>query len=165
MSATPSLVRDGTADVAGSSTGASSFTTNPATGVGGFTTLITRVLDYTFGTDAQDGVTQPATRISGLGPDGTLTAPYDAPTTLADQAATLVAVQSQQSGLASSNLSTEQGLQTALQTQVSNQSSVSVDAQLANMVQLQNAYAANAKVMAAVQEMWTDLITSVTTTG
>jgi flagellar hook-associated protein 1 FlgK len=165
VSANPSLVRDGTADVTGSPTGASSFTTNPASGPAGFATLITRVLDYTFGADVQDGVTQPATQTTALGQDGTLVAPYDAPATLADQAATLVAVQSQQSGLASSELTTEQGVQTALQTQVTNQSSVSVDAQLSNMVQLQNAYAANAKIMAAIQQMWTDLITSVTTTG
>ena len=69
--ATPSLVRDGTQAVAGSPTGASAFTPN-ATGLAGFATLISRVLTYALGPDAQDGVAQPAANSAGLGPAGNL---------------------------------------------------------------------------------------------
>ncbi len=48
------------------------FTPNPPGGPAGFTTLITRVLNYTFGADVQDGVAQPSPNVTGLGPTGTL---------------------------------------------------------------------------------------------
>ncbi len=42
----PALVTDGTTAIAGSSAGASAFTPNPPGGPAGFTTMITRLLDY-----------------------------------------------------------------------------------------------------------------------
>jgi flagellar hook-associated protein 1 FlgK len=35
---------------------------------------------------------------------------------------------------------------------------VSVDSEMSDMIQLQNAYAVNAKVITAVQDMWNDLL-------
>ena len=67
VAAKPSLVRDGTQAVAGSITGASAFTPNPAGGPAGFTTLITRVTDQAFGAEAQPGVPQAAPATVGLG--------------------------------------------------------------------------------------------------
>lgn len=161
--ATPSLVRDGTGSIAGSPTGASAFTANPTGGPAGFTNLISRVVSYTFGAQVQDGVAQPASQASGLGPAGTLSAPYAPQATLAGEATAMVAAQSQDSAAASTSYTNAQAVQTALQTQVSNKTGVSVDAEMSNMIQLQNAYAANARVMAAIQQMWTDLMNTVST--
>jgi flagellar hook-associated protein 1 FlgK len=159
--ATPSLVRDGTTAIAGSATGASAFTPNPAGGPAGFTTMIQRVLDNALGSDVQAGVAQPASNTTGLGATGTLSAPYTAPTTLAGIAATMVAAQSQASATTTTQLSTEQGVQTTLSSQLSSADGVNMDAEMSIMIQLQNAYGANAKVISTVQSMFTDIMNAV----
>ena len=159
--ATPSLVRDGTGAVAGSASGASGFTPNPAGGPAGFTTLITRVLDYALGADAQPGVTQPAPATTGLGPAGTLAAGFAAPADLAAQATAVVAQEAATSAAASGQLTTEQGVQTTLQGRLTAISGVSIDTEMSTMIQLQNAYDANAKVLSAAQAMWSQLLQAV----
>jgi flagellar hook-associated protein 1 FlgK len=161
VQADPSLVRDGTSTIAGSTTGASAFTPNPSGGPAGFSTLIERVLNNTFGSQVQSGVDQPATATTGLGPAGTLNAPYTSPATLGDLATTMVAAQAQDSNTASSDLSTETAVQTSLTSKLSSQSGVSIDTEMANMIQLQNAYGANAKVITAVQSVWDQLLAMV----
>jgi flagellar hook-associated protein 1 FlgK len=156
--ATASLVRDGTQNIAGSATGASAFTTNPAGGPAGFNTLINRVLDFALGANAQAGVAQPVDASAGLGPDGTLSAPYIAPATLADHAAALVGAQAAVSAAATSQLSTEQLVQTTLNNSLTAGSGVNMDTEMALMIQLQNAYGANAKIVGAVQAMFTQLL-------
>jgi flagellar hook-associated protein 1 len=161
VSADPSLVQDGTNAIAGSSTGASAFTPNPAGGPAGFTTLITRVLDYTFGSDVQDGVAQPAVNTTGLGALGNLSLPFSTPDTLTDFASALVGQEADDSANANSDLSTTQATQTALADQLSSTSGVSIDQQMAQMVALQNSYGANARIIGAVQSMWQDLLAAV----
>ena len=156
--AAPSLVRDGTQDIAGSPTGASPFTTNPAGGPAGFTTLINRILDYALGTAAQTGVPQPASNTAGLGPDGTLNAPYTAPPTLAANAAALVSAQAGVSTAATGRLSSEQALQATLNTNMTAVSGVNMDTQMSFMLELQNAYGANARIISTVQAMFTQLL-------
>jgi flagellar hook-associated protein 1 len=159
----PSLVTDGTTAIAGSPTGASAFTPNPSNGPAGFTTLITRVLDYTFGADVQAGVPQPASNTTGLGPAGNLNAPYQSQPTLAATAEALEGVESSDSATATSQLDTAQTLQTTLQSTLSNQTGVNMDTEMSNMIALQNAYGANARVMSTVQAMFSDLLDTVTT--
>jgi flagellar hook-associated protein 1 len=154
----PSLLRDGTQNIAGSPTGASAFTTNPVGGPAGFTTLISRVLDYSMGADAQAGVPQPASNTTGLGPDGTLNAPYAAPQTLAANATALVSAQAAVSAAASGQLSSGQALQTTLNANVSTVSGVNMDTEMSTMIELENAYGANARVIATVQAMFTQLL-------
>ena len=158
VSTSPSLVRDGTTAIAGSATGASAFTPNPPGGPAGFATLITRILDFALGTDAQAGVAQPVSHTTGLGATGTLSAPYTAPGALGDIATALVGAQAADSAAATSGLATEQAVQTTLQGQLASQSGVNMDTQMSQMIALQNAYGANAKVMAAVQSMFTQLL-------
>jgi flagellar hook-associated protein 1 FlgK len=157
VTADPSLVRDGTQDIAGSPTGASAFTTNPAGGPAGFTTLINRVLDYALGADAQAGVPQPASNVKGLGPDGTLNAPYASPPTLAANATSLVSAQSAVSAAATGQLSSGQALQTTLNANVSAVSAVNMDTEMSYMIELENAYGANARIIATVQAMFNQL--------
>jgi flagellar hook-associated protein 1 FlgK len=161
VQASPSLVRDGTGAVTGSPTGASAFTPNPAGGPAGFTTLITRVLNFALGSEARSGVPQPAFNTAGLGPGGTLAAPFTGAATLGDYAAAMTASQSADSATTTNQLSTEQAVQTALQGQVSAVSGVSIDAEMSKMIELQNAYTANARVMAMVQSMFGALLQAV----
>ncbi len=155
--ATPSLVRDGTAAVAGSASGASAFTPNPAGGPAGFTTMITRVLDFALGADAQAGVAQPAPNVSGLGPSGTLRAGFAAPADLAGLATAVTGAQARQSATVTSQLDTARSLQSTLQSQLASGGSVNLDAQMSQMIVLQSAYGATAKMMAALQSMFTAL--------
>jgi len=161
VTADPSLVTNGTTTVAGSAGGASAFAPNPATGPAGFTTMITRVLDYALGSDVQAGVTQPPPNVSGLGPSGTLSAGFAAPTDLAGLATAVTGAEAQQSAGVTSQLTGAQSLQSTLQSQLASGSSVDLDAQMSQMIVLQNAYVANARVMSAVQSMWTQLTQAV----
>jgi len=157
----PSLVRDGTTTITGSLTGASAFTPNPTGGPASFGTLIGRVINYAFGTQAQSGVAQPTPSVSGLGPLGNLSAPFAAPGDLASFASTLVATQSGEISNINTQLTTEQSVQTTLQAQVSSSSSVNTDSELSKMLVLQNAYGATARIIAATQTMWNDLLSTV----
>jgi flagellar hook-associated protein 1 FlgK len=161
ITANPSLIRDGTATIAGSPTGASAFTPNPAGGPAGFTALISRVLDYTFGTEVQSGVSQPALHTNGLGPSGSLIAPFGPGGALKTFATSLVSSQAQQSALTTSTLATGQALQTSLQAKVSGVSGVNMDTEMSLMLTLQNAYGANARVISAAQTMFTQLLQAV----
>jgi flagellar hook-associated protein 1 FlgK len=162
VQADPSLVRDGTHQVVGNPAGPSAFVPNPPGGPAGFTTMIQRVLNYTFGMQAQSGVPQPAPNMVNLGPGGNLNAPFAAPTTVGSLASTIVASQAQDSATTTTQLGTEQAVQSALSTKLSATSGVSMDTEMSHMIQLQNAYGANAKVIAAVQAMWNQLLTSIT---
>jgi flagellar hook-associated protein 1 FlgK len=158
----PSRVRDGTSTIAGSPTGAGPFTPNPAGGPAGFTALITNILNYTFGAQAQSGVTQPAMNTNGLGASGNLAAPFNSTGgALSDFATSLVSSQAQQSAAITNNLTTEQALQTSLNAKVTAVSGVNMDTELSQMLTLQNAYGANARIISAVQAMFTQLLQSI----
>jgi flagellar hook-associated protein 1 FlgK len=162
IAANPSLVRDGTDTIAGSPTGASAFTPNPPGGPSGFTTTITRILSYALGSVNQDGVAQPAPATTGLGVSGTLAAPYAPQPDLASQATALVGAQAADAAQAQASLTDAQTLQTALQKTLSAGSGVSIDTEMSTMIALQNAYGANAKVITAMQSMFTALAQAVT---
>lgn len=157
----PVLMRDGTTAIAGSPTGASAFTPNPTGGPAGFTDMINRVLTFALGTEAQTGVPQPASNTTGLGPAGNLSASYNAPVSLADLATTMVAAQAQDSSETTTRVGTEQAVQTNLNNRMSAISGVDIDTEMAHMIQLQNAYGANAKIIAATQALWNQLLTMV----
>jgi flagellar hook-associated protein 1 FlgK len=133
----------------------------PASPLAGNTAIINGVLNYTFGADQAPSTPWPASNTSGLGVNGTLNAPYTAPPTLIGIASTMLAAQAQDSATATSQLGTEQAVQTTLTTKLSAQSGVNMDTEMSTMIQLQNAYGANAKVIAAVQAMWTQLLSTV----
>ena len=120
------------------------------------------MLNYAFGTQAQDNVSYPAIPTSGLGLSGTITTNLGAPQSLGDLATALVSGQAQDIGLAGAQLSNEQAVQTTLNTQLQTTAGVDIDTELATMLQLQNAYGANAKILTAVQAMFADLNTAVT---
>ena len=105
-----------------------------AAGAAGSTTLINNVLD----------------NVLGSGSGGLV--------------ATASALVSQNASLASdaaSKLATGQAVQTSLDKKLSDGTGVSLDTETADLVRLQNAYAANAKVITAAQAMWTQLLDAV----
>jgi flagellar hook-associated protein 1 len=140
--ADPSAVRDGTPSISG--------------GLAGFTGIINQVLN-----DALGDTPSLVSNVAGLGASGTLSTPYAAPDTLGQLAATLVASQAQDSATVTTRLGTEQAVQTTLSGNLSTQSGVNMDTEMSTMIQLQNAYGENAKVIAAVQAMWTQLLATV----
>jgi flagellar hook-associated protein 1 FlgK len=158
--AAPSLVRDGTQAVAGSATGASAFTPNP-NGEAGFSTMIERVLDYALGDQVQSGVAQPPGATSGLGAAGTLAAPFGAQGSLGDYANALTGAQAAESQAAGTAASDAADTQTALSASLNTAVGVDMDSQLSLMVQLQNAYGANAKIISSIQQMYTALLDAV----
>ena len=119
--------------------------------------MINRVLNYTFGADVQAGVAQPASNVTGLGALGTLNAPFSSPATITDFASTLIGAQSNDIATTSTNLTDAQAMQSSLQSSFKSASGVNINTEMANMVQLQNAYGANARIMATVQSMWSTL--------
>jgi flagellar hook-associated protein 1 FlgK len=78
--------------------------------------------------------------------------------TLAGQAAALVADNAGLAATAAKRLDTSQGVQSSLSTKLSADTAVSVDSEMTDMVRLQNSYGANAKVLSAVQAMYTQLL-------
>jgi flagellar hook-associated protein 1 FlgK len=141
VQADPSKVRDGDAG---------------PTGLAGYTGIINAVLNNTLGDNPPL-----ASNTTKLGPGGNLNAPYSSPTTLGTLASTIVAAQSQDSATTTSQLGTEQTVQTTLGSRLSAQSGVDMDAEMSAMIALQNAYGANAKIISAVQSMWSQLLNTV----
>jgi flagellar hook-associated protein 1 FlgK len=157
----PGLLRDGTDAVSGSPVGASNFTPNPGGGPAGFTTLLDRVLEFSFGANAAAGVGWSAIATAGLGPDGSLASPFAAPPTLAGYAERVTTAQTSERAAATDSRAAAEALRAALRTRFDNSSGVDVDAEMSSMVQLQNAYAANARVMSTLQSMWDSLLGAV----
>ena len=127
-----------------------------AGGTAGFATVINDVLDNVLGNAPVVGA-----HTTGLGPTGTLNAPFAPPATLAGFATSLVGTQASDSAGASSQLATEQAVRTSLQGQLSGETGVDMDAQMSNLIALQNAYGANAKVIGAVQSLYSALLAMV----
>ena len=155
--ADPSKVRDGTTTVAPGTGGALGYTPNPPTGPAAFTGLIDRVLDYTFGTQVGPSTAQSAFPSSGLGPAGQLNSKLGGGRTLEDYAGRLVANHTADRAAATAAKEQSGALLTGLQQRFNDRSGVNVDAELAAMVTLQNAYAANARIMSTVQSMYNSL--------
>jgi len=157
----PALLRDGTHAVAATPGGPTAFTPNPPGGPEGFTVLLDRVLDFSFGDSAAAGVPWPSIPTSGLGPDGSLASPFAAPRTLADYAARLTAAQTGDRAAATEAKQQAEDLRSLLEDRFARVSGVDVDAEMAAMISLQNAYAANARVLGTLQSMWDSLLAAV----
>ena len=144
---TPSLVRDGSHVVTGRPTGRLR-SRRPASGPAGFNTaVIERVL-----TSAPVGA-QVKRR-------ATLHAPYARPRRWTG-CSTMVAAQAQDSADHHQPARHRAGGADHADHKLSAQSGVNMDTEMSLMIQLQNAYGANAKVIAAVQAMWTQLLSTV----
>lgn len=132
------------------------YQTSPALLVADSTgNVLKNVLSNTFGTSMTDAPSQ------GLGASGTLSTGYSGQKDLIGLATALTSDQAAKAADASSNLTLAKTTQTSLSTQFSSTSGVSIDKEMANVVALQNAYSANAKVISAVQTMFTSLLSAI----
>ncbi|MFT9015089.1 MAG: flagellar hook-associated protein FlgK [Acetobacter sp.] len=127
----------------------------------GDTSLISTVLSQTFGTGstAVSGTLEAPS--SGLGPDGSQSTGYTGAQGLVALATALTSNQGATIGSATTSLTSATTTQTVLQTNVSNVSGVNVNDEMSKVVALQNAYTANAKVVTAVQSMFTALLDAI----
>ncbi len=157
----PTLVRDGTRSVSIAGGGVTNFTPNPPGGPAAFAGLIDNVVNFTFGTQAATGTGWASIATTGLGPDGTLSSTINPAVSVQDYAATVESVHSADAAAAGTAKDLAAGLLATLQQRFNTQSGVSVDNEMTVMIQLQQAYAANAKVVGAVQSMWDALLGTV----
>jgi flagellar hook-associated protein 1 FlgK len=154
LTTTPSLLRDGTQAVAASAGGPDAFTPNPPGGPAGFIILLDRVLNYSLSANAAAGAPWQPIASAGLGPDGTLVSPFSAPASIGGYADSVTVAQIGDRAAATAARNSATSLQTALAARFATRAGVDVDSEMAGMVTLQNAYAANAKVLGTLQTLW-----------
>jgi flagellar hook-associated protein 1 FlgK len=148
------LLRDGTHPAP-----ATGFVPNPSDGPSGFTTLLDNLLNYGFGTATGPGGTaHPATPTDKLGPGRNLVSSFNPPIRLADHAAAMTGSHAVAASEATSRLTETSASRTRIDLLLQQREGVDVDQEMASLLQLQNAYAANARVLATVQEMWDALL-------
>lgn len=164
---TPSLLTTTTTDsTTGTVTAATSSTTGTTTT--GDTTIISQVLSESFGTSSQyvsdqssSGGADLAAPSTGLGPSGTLSTGYSGTQGLLDLATALTSEQGAVISANSSSLTSNTSVQTVLAAKIADVSGVDVNGEMAKVVALQNAYTANAKIVTAVQTMFTALLDAI----
>jgi flagellar hook-associated protein 1 FlgK len=157
----PALLRDGTHAVAATPGGPTAFAPNPPGGPAGFAALLDRVLTFSLGTEAAAGAPWPAIPVSGLGPDGGLASPFLGTPGIEGYVARLTSAQAADRAAATAAKEEAGALRGTLEERFARQSGVDVDAEMAGLVALQNAYAANARVLSTVQAMWDQLLGAV----
>ena len=151
------LLRDGTETIPGPG----GFTPNPPGGPAGFTDLIDRILDHSFGERTSAGISWGGFTMTGLGPDGSLSSPFGAPRTIEDYAALITSSHTADSAAAGRVFATAKQFSEGLEARFTRQSRVDIDSEMASLIQLQNAYAANARVISTAQTMWDTLVGAV----
>lgn len=161
VSAAPGLIRDGTHALALASGDLLDFTPNPAAGPQAFTGLLDRIVDHVFGTEAAPGVAHVPFATATLGPAGAIALTDPANVGLGTFAANLTAGQTAGRAILTSQIEREGAVRDLIGQRLSEISGVNVDREMATMITLQTAYAANARLIAAVQDMWDALLASV----
>ncbi|WP_291295117.1 flagellar hook-associated protein FlgK [Elioraea sp.] len=138
------------------------FTPNPLGGPEAFTGLVQRIIDYTFGANIGLGRPHdPAFLANGLGPNGTISSPIPATGTLSSYATSLVSTQTAEHNAAKATAESERSTRDLLANRYADVVGVNLDTEMALLVQLQNAYQANARVLTTVQAVWDALLNSV----
>ena len=122
---------------------------------------IGNIVTYAFGENSSGGVAQAAAPSSGLGPSGLLSSSYPGAGSIFDLAASLSSAWGESASNASTNQTNSSATQTSISTALGNVTNVSVDGEMSKMVALENSYSANAKIISAVQAMFTSLFDAV----
>jgi flagellar hook-associated protein 1 FlgK len=105
--------------------------------------MIQRVLQYSLGNQVASGIPQP-----------------DGPA-LVDQATILMSGQAAASTSVTNQLNDATAMQTSLTARLSTEDGVNLDTELSSMIALQNSYGANARVLGAVQSLFSQLLNAV----
>lgn len=96
-----------------------------------------------------------------LGADATISTNIQGASSLLDFAQKMVNEHTQELILTDSRISDEETLQDLLQEQLSNESGVNIDEELGNLIVVQTAYSAAARVVTAVDELFQELLNAV----
>jgi flagellar hook-associated protein 1 FlgK len=123
--------------------------------------MVERVLNHALGDTVRAGTNWTALPASGLGPDGSLTSPFLPPRSLEDYTAVLTGAHTADRAAATASRERAEMLRRGLDARFQSESGVDSDAEMAALIQLQNAYAANARVMSTAQQMWDSLFNMV----
>lgn len=153
MVVNPAIVNDATKLQSGTSG------TPPNTGSNA---VILKVLSYTFGlySDASN-TPNTAFRTGSLGAGGNLSSGLPSTATLADYAQNFIGTNAQFSSLATAQKTSEEDYRQTLEKSFLDQSGVSIDSEMANMITLQKAYASNAKAFSTVGTMFDQLLAAI----
>ncbi len=162
------LFTDGSEPITGAITASGSQTTGLAGTIEVNPALVaspSNLVDYSSTTSSGDA-TRPNFILNQLteasltySPDtgiGTTQAPYSG--TLTNYMSQIVSQQSQAANAATNLQQGQDTVLSALQQSFNQESGVNIDTQMSNLIALQNAYGANARVMTTVQEMMTTLL-------
>lgn len=125
-------------------------------------TNVLKVIDYAFGDFADASQTAHAAfRTTNLGPGGNLT--IDLPTggNILSYANSLIAKQAQVYSQAKAAQDYEVGYEDALSKKYQDETGVSIDGEMTSMITIQKAYAASARTITAVTEMFDTLLQSI----
>ncbi|QEO16901.1 flagellar hook-associated protein FlgK [Acetobacter vaccinii] len=140
----------------------STYTSDPSSlAPSGDTTALTNILSDAFGSASTNVSGTLESPTDNLGPTGSISTGYSGTQSLIALATSLTSNQAATISAASSNLTSSTSVQTVLATKVSSVSGVNVNDELAKVVALQNAFTANAKVISAVQSMFTALMDAI----
>ncbi|MDE1151281.1 MAG: flagellar hook-associated protein FlgK [Micavibrio sp.] len=107
------------------------------------------------------GVAQTPMRQSHLGAGGNLSTGLLANSSLADYARSIVTSQAEDSSAATQTATTESTYLTTLDTRNADQSGVNIDEEVAELVRVQTAYSAAARMVSATEKMLDDLLQTV----
>ena len=163
---------DGTVAITGAQTSAGSQTTGLAARISVNSALVaspSSLVAYASGTASGDStrpnfiLNQTTTAALSFSPTtgvGSTSTPYSG--TLPDYMSQIVSQQSQASNAATNLQQGQDTVVSALQQRFNDQSGVNIDTEMSNLIALQNAYSANARVMSTVQQMMATLLQSVT---
>ena len=148
VEADPSLIRDGTAGPAGAA---------------GSSALIRKVLDFALGAQQSDAPPAPHApfRTTGLGPNGGVATGLPAEASIVDYARNLIARQSEAHSNTQSELGFQTGYRENLEKRLLDSSGVDLDQEVAKMQELQAAYAASAKMISTLQELFDQLLAAI----
>ena len=165
------LFTDGTQPITGAVTASGSQTTGLAGNIEVNPAIVTSpssLVDYAANTTAGDATrpnfmlnqmtaaTLTYSPATGL---GSAEAPYGG--TLSQYMGAVISQQSQAANAATNLQQGQDTVLTALQQRFNDQSGVNIDTEMSNLIALQNAYGANARVMSTVQQMMTALMQAV----
>jgi flagellar hook-associated protein 1 len=165
------LFTDGSEPITGAITASGSQTTGLAGTIEVNPALVaspSNLVDYSSSTSSGDAtrpnfilnqLTNAALTFSPTTGIGSAQAPYSG--TLTDYMSQIVSQQSQAANAATNLQQGQDAVLSTLQTSFNNQSGVNIDTQMSNLIALQNAYGANARVMSTIQQLMSTLLQAV----
>ena len=101
-----------------------------------------------------------AFRQDNLGPDGSLSTGLLANSTLGDYISSIIAAQSEEAHLNQNNQNMENAYLQTLETRNANISGVNIDQEMSDLIRIQSAYSASAKMISVTQKLFDELMSA-----